>query len=189
MTGPASYVRGEVVPGWHGPRPEATQFQIDSDGLTLLHHYRRPTPREIRGARTGKARFGLVPAGRHTMFLLYDIEHLTKGWSDAPYAFGLVAVDRRELQPREPHQGRLLMSILVDADTGTLHAIRGVSLTPAFSDALDRLLDAQRAALPDFTPAAHDAELRAAYARWPDPAAMAGAAVAIEQGGMPFPAP
>lgn len=184
--GPVAHVLGEPMPDWSGPQPEGTHFQIDSTGVILLHLYKDPTPREIRGARTGRARFGLVSAGRHTLFLLYDIAQLTKGWADAPFALGLVPAGKQAVQPRSRTEGRLLLSLLADARSGVLLALRAISLTPAFCAALDAMLDGMRAALPSFTAAAHDAELRAAYQCWPGPADMAASASAIEYGGLPF---
>ena len=177
---------GEVMPEFRGPRPEAPHFNFDVGGPYLHYFYRDPTPREIRGARTGKVRFALVPAGEHTLFLLCRAEGLTKGWSDAPYALGVVKPDRRGILERQPHQGRLLLMTLADAQSGLLHALRQISLTPAFSAKLDELVEKQRAALPRFSAEAHQAEIRAAYRRWPDPDSMVGAAVAVEHGGMDF---
>ena len=177
---------GDVYPGWRGPLPEGTRFEFNSAGPLLLHSYRKPTPREIRGARTGRMRFGLLPAGQHTLFLLYDGENLTGSWGDAPYAYGLVHGDFREVPRAEPGQGLLMLSVLVDADSGVTHALRGTSLTPAFSAELTRLVDAQRAALPGFSAAKHEAEIAEAYQRWPRPEHMVAAATAVEIGGLPF---
>lgn len=177
---------GEPMPEWRGARPEGVHFGMDQSGLTLTHFYQSPTEREIRGARTGKMRLGLVSAGRHTLMLIYDVERLTSEWSDAPFALGIQPDHLRKLEPREPHQGRLLMSILVDAYHGTVHALRVVSLTPSFCTALEGLLDAQRDALPQFSVQAHADELRAVHAKWPTATAMVPHAVIVERGGLDF---
>jgi hypothetical protein len=176
--------QGQVFPGWSGPRPEGPRLEIDSSGMLLINVFQQPTPREVRGYRTGKARFGLVRGGRHTLFLMYDIEFATRSWSDTPFALGLVAPDRRDLPERGPTEGWFMLTVLVDADTGICHALRGISLTPSFSEVFDRLVAEQRAALPDFTLAAHEAEIKAAYAKWRTGDDMISSALAIERGGL-----
>lgn len=60
-----------------------------------------PTAREIRGAREGKIRFGLVEASSHVLFLIYDIDLLTSSWSDGTLLAGARAV----VQARDPKAG------------------------------------------------------------------------------------
>ena len=187
MTGPQLWEVGKPVPDWSGPRAEGSQFQIDRNGVHLLHYSRDPTSREVRGARQGKARFALVPASEHTLFLLFNIDLLTKGWSDAPFSLALVAPGLRDREPRSEVQGYLLMSILIDGGKGTVLALRGFSLTPEFSGELDRIVAAQRAALPHWQPDTQNRDVAAAYRRWENSSDMVGAATAITTGGLPFP--
>ena len=178
--------RGETMPGWSGPKEEGVRLILDASGLTLLSLYESPTAREIRVARTGKMRVGLLPIGMHTLMLLYDVDLLTNSWSDAPFALGAQGPGNRTLMARERGQGRLLMSIMADATSGMVHALRGLSLTPSFCDVLDDLVEAQRAALPTYTPQAYAAELNAAYARWPTSTAMVPHARIVERVGLPI---
>lgn len=177
---------GKQLPGWTGPRQERGHFNIDFNGPRLDLCFRKPTAREIRGAQSGRVRLGIVPAGRHTAFFLYDVEYATTGWADASYALGLLTPEERELPKRASNEGWLMTLLMVDADTGIVHSLRQLTMTPAFSDRLDGIVEAQRAALPDFTPQAHFAEIDAAYRRWPKPSDMVEFSVATERAGLPF---
>jgi hypothetical protein len=189
MFGPTPCQRDCVIPEWRGRVPAAPRLQFDHTSLALWNYYRKPTTREIRGARTGDARFAIVPGGQHTLFWLYDIEHLTRTWSAARFALGLVPPDRRNLPEREPRQGWLLWCLLVDADSGVCHAIRATSLTPVFSVAFNTMVQAQRDHLPQFSPAAYKTEITAAHRRWPTAEDMLDSAVAIERRGLKWALP
>lgn len=178
---------GDRYPGFTLPRPESTQFQIDKGGPKLVFWFESPTAEEVRGARRGRMKLGLLPGGQHTLFLLVQCEGLLKGWADSPYAFGLVPPDWRAIPPRQPHQGWLFQVILADRRVGTIKALRNVSVTPAFSARLDAEVAKQRAALAEFSEAAHQREIDAVYRRYPDIAMMVKDAVITEEAGMPFP--
>lgn len=178
---------GDRYPGFTLPRPEGTQFQIDKGGPKLIFWFESPSAREVQGARRGRMKLGLLPGGRHVLFLLVQCEGLLKGWADSPYALGLVPPDWRAIEPRQPHQGWLFQVVLADSRVGTIKALRNVSVTPAFATLLDAEVAKQRAALDEFSAAAHDREIAAAYRRYPDIAMMVKDALIVEEAGMPFP--
>jgi len=179
-------VVGQQLPGWKGPSKEGGEFNIDRGGARLRVQYVRPRPSEIRAFRRSKVRFGLVRGGTHTAFLLFSIPGLTVGWADASYALGMVHPEDREIDRRGPGEGWLISMLLICAETGVLHALRAVTVTPAFSERLDELVAEQRAVLPAFSRAAHEAEIAAAYRRWPTPNHMAKDALITEFGGLSF---
>jgi hypothetical protein len=149
--------------------------------------FRRPTPREIRcaGAESGtKLKLALVPAGKHTMFMLMDLPGLTQGWADAPFSRGLLPPGLQELIPRTERQGYLCSLVLLDTDTRIVHALRVFSVSPKFSETFDQLCRDQLANIDTFSPDAHDAEIQAAYRKWPKADAMVKHALVVETAGV-----
>jgi hypothetical protein len=149
--------------------------------------FRNPTPREIRcaGADSGtKLKLALVPDGRHTMFWLMDLPGVTEGWADMPFSRGLLPPGLRPNIPRTPKQGYLCTLVLLDADTRIVHALRMFSVSPKFSETFDQLCTEQLARLETFSPEAHDAEIQAAYRKWPRADAMLKHAVIVETAGI-----
>jgi len=105
-------------------------------------------------------------------------------WSDSPFCLGLHPAGRRGLPVRDPHQGRLLTVILADAESSVALALRVVSISQAWSVVLEDMLATQEAALPSFSAASADAEIEAAYRRWPNVRDMVRAAAIIETAGV-----
>lgn len=178
--------RGSVLPGFSGPLPDGPRFHFDASGPSVLLALARPTPREIRGVRSGRIRFGLLPFGKHTLFVLMQQSEGLKSWSDMPFALGLNPPEGRELPERAEAQGYGVHLTLVDARSGMVHALRWISVTPAFAAALDGAVGQQRAHFGEFSAAAHKAEIAEAYRRFPTADHMASKALAIELGGLPF---
>jgi len=162
--------------------PDGVRFLAGAAGLDLLATLDPLSDKDVRAWRRGRLRVGLVPAGRHTLFALYEVEGFG-GWSDAPFSLGAVPPAERALPERQPHQGRLLNVTVVEARSAIVRGLRAVSLSPAFAASLDQLLDRQREALAGWTPAAHQAEIADAYRRWPRTADMVAAAVITEIAG------
>jgi hypothetical protein len=177
---------GHPVPGWKGPVKEGGEFNIDRGGARLKLAYATPHRVEIKAFRENPIRIGLVRAGVHTAFLLFDIQGCTDGWCDASYALGLVDPDYRDIDHRSRDKGWLLAGFLIDAVSGIVCGLRMATMTPAFSQLLDDLVAEQRVALPEFTRQRHNAEIAAAHARWPKPKDMAKDALAIETAGISF---
>lgn len=161
--------------------PDAWYFSAGPGGLDLLIVMGSPRAREIEDYRKGGLDVGLVRAGAHSLLVLARAGG--QPWCDAPFALGLEQPERRGLVPREPHQGRLLLLTLVDADTGLVRVLRTVSLSPAWCAALEGLLLEQAAAIQGFSPATHDMEIAQAYARWPQSRDAVRAALVMERAG------
>jgi hypothetical protein len=157
---------GSPHPSISANQPDGVRFSAGIDGLHLLGVIEGLKSREVSAWRTGKIRVGLAGAGRHTLLFLYEINGFGT-WGDAPFSLGLVPTDRRTLPARQPHQGRLLNITLVEQGTRIVRALRAVSLSPAWCDVLDTLIAEQIRNLPEWTARAHQAEIAAAYRRWP----------------------
>jgi hypothetical protein len=101
-----------------------------------------PSAEEIEMIRFGLSRFALAVTGP-VIWLAFKFGDLP--WSDA--SFNIHLVPDPERQPPPPltrEQGRALLNvILVDADTGIVQALRLVSFSPAFSNALHKAIQAQ----------------------------------------------
>jgi hypothetical protein len=171
--------------------PLGIRFEFSGPTAAMLHlGYERPIPREVRGARTGLLRLGLLPAGKHTLFLLVQQDYLLKGWADAPFAWSKVATKNRYLPVEHEESSRsargYLFNVVMTDERGIVHALRVTSVTPRFTAILDAALREQEWHANDFSVAAHDAEVEAAYRRWPTANAMASAAAIVEVAGMQF---
>ena len=176
---------------WPGSyQPLGVRFEFRGDTGPRLHFgFANPTPRNIRGATRGKLRLALVPAGKHTLFLLVQQPELYKRWADAPFSWGKLPREQRfvpsegETSPVTP--GYLFQVYLTD-QFSVVRGMRVASLTSTFAAALDGMFREQDRHLPDFSEAAHAAEVQAAYKRWPRPEDMVRSAIAFETLGLPF---
>ncbi|MBN9525811.1 MAG: hypothetical protein J0H82_06400 [Alphaproteobacteria bacterium] len=166
-------------------QPEGVTFGIGADGLYLLGVIGDPTPKEIRAWARGRLRLGVLPAGQHVAFLLYELDGFAP-WSDAPYSLGLS--HGRLPQPPRPEGAALMQLTLVDAATAGIKSLRVVSVSAALCAELWRALDGQASALPAYSEAARQAEVDAAYRRWPHSRDMVKAANLIEVAGILPPA-
>lgn len=161
--------------------PEGGEYNCRQGQHELRLFLRDPTAREVDSASRGEAEFALVVFGAVIFFLYRFGAGLP--WSDAPYSIHLVPAGQRELPP-EPVSAEtraLLTVILVDAVTGILRAIRAVSLSPAFTRELAGTI--RRQAEQTWDPAYYDAQLPAAYQKYPSTEAMLADAVARSRGG------
>jgi len=184
---PVLIERGKRLPGWLRARPEGNTLNFDCGGVSLVILLHRPVLREVEALKNQPVTVALLPVGRHTLFFLFRIPNLTYEWSDCPFALGLVAPERRRLPDRKPGAGYALPIIMADATTGVVQGIRMVTLSPSFSLMLEATVADIAAALPVFTPEAHDREIRTAYDRWPHSNRMAADAMFTEIAGRPFP--
>lgn len=129
-TPPGGLPDGAAILDWSATRP-----------LTLLLALSMPTAAEIAAARTGAVRIGvrapraatgLLPA--QPPLLLYALRGLADG--EAPYELDRVAPEERpDLSPLAPGQRYLLTILLLSAESGTVRAIRAVSLSERASRA------------------------------------------------------
>jgi hypothetical protein len=129
-TPPKGLPDGAVILDWTAARP-----------LTLILALSMPTKAEIDAARNGKVRIGVraprpaIP-GRPAQppLLLYEIPRLADG--DAPFELELLPeADRPDLTPLRAGQRYLLTILLLSAESGTVRAIRMVSLSERASRA------------------------------------------------------
>ena len=157
-------------------------------GPLILQACENPTPQEVRGARTGRIRLALVEAGKHTMFVLICQKDMTKGWADMPFSWNLLQPGKHPLayKQQEGHArlSRYLFKLVLCDQHAIVRAMRAVTVSPQFTQILDAALLRQQANLGEFSPAAHDAELAAAYRRWPTSEAMLSAAAIVETAGV-----
>jgi hypothetical protein len=159
-------------------------FITGPSGLEMRAIISQPGKDEARAWARGRLRLALMPYGLHTLFVLYEL-HGFGPWSDIPFTLGGMPPDCRTLVPRgHPGQGRLVFVNLIRAEDAIVEALRAVSVSPAFSSALEAALDAQTAALPKWTRAAYDAEIAAAYREFPEVADMVRRATIIETAGI-----
>lgn len=178
---------GDRLPGWTGPIQEGGEFNIDSGGPRLKIGFVAPRREEIRAFREGRVEVGIVRAGTHTAFFLYKIAGLSVGWCDASYALGLVDPDYRHIDPRKPNEGWLISSYFFDANTGIVRALRVYTISPAFSNILDTIVEDQRAALPGFTREKHYEEIAEVQRKFPTPNDLAPYSLLTETAGISFP--
>ncbi|MBV8573598.1 MAG: hypothetical protein JOZ58_00965 [Acetobacteraceae bacterium] len=157
---------GSPIPPWMRMRQEGARFIMDNQGPRLFLGFASPLPHEIISFRKVNFRFGLVSAGDHTFYVIFHIEGCTDGWCEAPYAFGLLQGDQRNLPHRRASHGWILGVAFFDITTSIVRSIRLGTMTPACSDILDHLIAGQKTKLSEFTPERHDAEIVAAEQRW-----------------------
>ena len=114
---------------------DALVYQYDKSGhhLTLfLHNLRK---KEIRGFRYGEIQLALTPV-QPAIYFLFKITDVFE-WSDAPYSSHLVKPVDYQI-PNVDQFSTLFHMHLVNADTGTLEAMRCISLESEFTQQLHR---------------------------------------------------
>ncbi|HRJ61571.1 MAG TPA: hypothetical protein PKZ99_10385 [Azospirillaceae bacterium] len=156
---------GEAHPTIPAGQPDAVRFAATDSGIELIGAFSGLKKKDVLAWSRGRLRLGLLAAGHHTAFILYDLDGFCR-WSDAPFSVGLTPAGRRELPAREPLQRRLLLLTLLAAETAEIKALRIASLSPTWSAALEAEIARQTTALPQWSRQAHEAEIAAAYRRW-----------------------
>ena len=159
--------------------PSGVRFHAGRGGVEIVAVLPGLTRLETRAWANGQTRLALVPAGTHTFFVCFDIDGFG-WWSDAPFALGLAPVESRGLPPREQSEGFVVQLHLIEALTMQTRAVRLGTASRSFSAKLEELFAGQQAALGEFSQRAHDAEIEAAYRRWPTSTEMACSAEVIE---------
>ena len=124
--------------------PETVQYNFRGGSHELVLFYASPHPAEVAGVQTGRAAFALATY-MDLIFLCYKFGDLP--WSDAAYSWHLVSEEDREPAPDWPEKDAraLLTTILVDAKTGIVRALRASTFSPAFTRALHDAIRAQAA--------------------------------------------
>jgi len=161
---------------------EAGEYNYRGGAHELRLFFGRLGDREIRDVRQREAEFALFVEQPVILFLYRFGASIP--WSDAPYSWWLVSPEQRTL-PEPVGQAEetrdLLTTILIDADSGIIRAIRVVSLSPAFTTAL-HLAIREQASRP-WDPTEYDARLAALYRRYPTSRALLKAATSRTLGG------
>jgi hypothetical protein len=161
--------------------PERATYQYRGGGHELLLFLESPTAGEITDVRYGDAEFALavVPP---TLIFCYRFGRMP--WSDSPYTVHLVPeAERGEIdEPVLEEERALLAVILVDATTGIIRALRAVSLSVDFTDALRQAIREQAGA-PWEGEAGYDRAIERIYRQYPSTERFVAAATARCRGG------
>jgi hypothetical protein len=162
--------------------PEGGEYNFRSGGHELLLRFAHPAAQEIEDVRRGECEFALAPVG-DILFFLYRFGQAMR-WSDAPYTWHLLPEDQRILsQPPDTEKSRVLLQvILLDASTGIVQALRGVTLSPAFTRSLHTAIRGQMKT-PWVGGQKYDRQLASAYRRYPSSADLLAFATARAEGG------
>ena len=154
---------------------ETAQYNFIANEHHLHLFMQRPSTTEVQAVKQAAPEFGLVVMPP-VLLLLYRFSPIP--WSDAPYSWHMVPADQRTL-PMETipeSQGALLTTMLIDASTGIIRAIRGIGLGTAFSQALHDAIRMQSAA--PFDQHLYDAALHNIYMHYQTSDALLTQAVA-----------
>lgn len=171
---------GERHPALSFPHPEAVEYNYHDAGHELRLIWRDPSAREIEAVRRGAARFALY-THRDVVFFLYRFGEMP--WSDAPFSWHLVPEGRRRVPERAGPETRALLQVqLIESRSGTVLALRTLTLSPEFTRLLHAAIRRQSEA-PWPGRASYDAQLHEAYRRFPTSAQMAKNATARTKGG------
>ncbi|GCF11246.1 hypothetical protein [Dictyobacter arantiisoli] len=166
--------------------PEIAEWNCTRSLNELRLFYYNPKPQEIQAISRGKCEFGLSVKG-DIIFLSFRFYGNQPGqagipWSDAPYSYHMLPDDRKQMPDENlsSESRSLLQVVLVNANTGILLAIRNVTLSPEFTQALFQAIRDQ-AAKP-FNQAAYDRQLKRIYDAYNSKQLFAAAHVKCEGG-------
>lgn len=141
--------------------PEGIDYNYRAGQHELRLFRRTPSPQEITDVKSGESRFALA-VERDIIFFCYKFGQ--GPWGDCGFSIHLVPEAERIL-PELPAENErvLLTTLLIDAETGLLKAIRVVSLSPKFTRKLHQaILDQAARPFPDD----YDRQAEATYRRY-----------------------
>lgn len=139
------------------PSADGVIFDIQESGAVLQVRFRKPTAKEKREFKNGKAQFKVVVING----LIFVLSRFGVGnWMDSPFSKYKCMMDVTQYQRPEPGQGIAVHALLIDASTGVLVAQKLIGMD---YDSSIKLLDAATYENPH---ANYDAELAAIYARY-----------------------
>ncbi len=90
--------------------------------LRVTSFYERPTQSEINAYRFGPVTFALAVAGSHVLVIAVQYGELP--WVDMPFEVHRIAPERRGVPTGDPYDAVWIRSVLVDASTGVVQALR-----------------------------------------------------------------
>lgn len=160
--------------------PEGGQYNFRGGGHERLLSFRNTTKSEIEAVRTGEAEFALA-VFQPVLFLLFRFG--TMPWSGAPYTIHLVPESERKLpEPEATAETRaLLRTVLMEATTGIVKALRAFTFSPEFTRRLHEGIRKQ-AGLP-WNEAEYDAKLESVYRQYSSTVRLLSEAVVRCRGG------
>ncbi len=138
------YRVGELFLCGHRRWPEGTQLVLAPDRIELTLFRREPTARLLADVQRGEAELALI-VDMPVIVLAYRIGEFGV-WNDVPFSWHLQPTERR-IVPRldDSAEARALLWIsLVDAQDGIIRAQRGMTMSPAFTSALQRTVPRKR---------------------------------------------
>jgi hypothetical protein len=145
--------------------PEGGEYNYRNGAHELLLRFNRPTAMEVEDVRCSECEFALASVDE-ILFFLYRFGR-TVPWSDAPYTWHLLPLGQRILPPvsHTKETRALLQIILVDAGTGIVRALRGITLSPDFTYSLHTAIQNQ-IKVPWVGGPEYDRQLAMAYRRY-----------------------
>lgn len=165
--------------------PQASQLNWRGGELELVLFFDRPSRHEVEAVRVGRSEFALYDADDLVVVSYrFDGKRATVPWSDAPYQWHLVPVADRVLPP-EPEamttETRVgLHVVLVNAMGGLIEALRLVTLSPEFTQALFAAI--RRQAERPYDTTTYDRTLDTLYRRYTSEQLVAASSVRCEGG-------
>jgi hypothetical protein len=115
--------------------PEGAQYNYRGNTHELLLFFSEPSKSEISSVKSGTVDIA-VTAVSDILLLLFRFEPGIP-WSDAPYSYWMVPSGERAVPPvLQGEQRPILQTILIDAGSGIIHAIRTVSLSTRLGSVL-----------------------------------------------------
>ena len=144
--------------------PEGAQYNYRGNTHELLLFFAEPSESEISSVRSGMVDIAVTSVS-DILLLLFRFEPGIP-WSDAPYSYWMVPSGERVAPPVLPGEQRpIWQTILIDAGSGIVHAIRTVTLSTRLGSVLHELIRDQ-AAKP-ITQAQYDSAIDSIFTKYP----------------------
>ena len=177
---------GSRFPDWDKvrrsvPLPGGSQFNLTSDGASLIQFVPDPTRFEVEAVQFGAAEFRLL-VDEGVIYFLFRFWHGRRAlpWGDAQYSVGQYRGPHAHLMPDEadllvePEEGFPLATHLVDSTTGIVLATRAVILSNKLSAKLAHAITRQVQS--PLSPHAYSMAVERTSGRYSTPSKMASAA-------------
>lgn len=178
------FIVGEPYPHKITPWSPGIRFEVNTASINIVFVCQRPTQREINNW-GGHAEWALTRYSSRLFFMMYTSPSLI-GWADMPFSCCITSPrEGRGTPEREPKQGYLVNIGLVDFHSRLIVDQRLATMSPGFSETLDRLVGEQMAQ-GDMPRPVYHSEIDSAYRRWPTSEDMLRDAHAREPIGLKF---